>query len=155
MPRATLPGVGNKSLCDQRMASPHKVRNSAAMPTGLTIRQSNESGSPKRAALFRGADVDLCSTETSAPALFILIRLPGVGLDRGLISHKRGVSVILEMGRAVENAGLAPELFDFLKVRFAQCEVGVLHAVGRFTQNKCEQTRILIVIELAHELRRL
>src|SRR5712691_11899998 len=112
MPRATLPGVGNKSLWDQRTASPHKVRNNAAMPTGLTIRQSNASRSPNRVALLGGADADFCSTATSAPALFILIRLPGIRLNRGLISHKRGVGVILEMRRAVKDAGLASELFD-------------------------------------------
>src|ERR1700720_1871088 len=43
MPRATFPGVGNKSLPDQRTARPHAVRKSAAMPTGLTIRQRSAS----------------------------------------------------------------------------------------------------------------
>src|SRR2546421_4829671 len=96
MPRATLPGVGNKSLPDQRTARPHKVKNSAAIPTGRTIRHNSESGSPMR--LGRAvADVDLCSTMASARALFIFIRLPGVWLHCAVVGNKRCVGVIFKV----------------------------------------------------------
>src|SRR6266404_4078166 len=88
MPLRTLPGVGNKSLCDKRTARPHAVRNKAAIPTGRTIRQTIESGSPTRTDVRRGVDVDLRSTEISAPVLFILFRFPGVRLHRALVGHK-------------------------------------------------------------------
>src|SRR2546423_12542371 len=97
MPRATLPGVGNRSLPDQRTASPHKVKKSAAIPTGRTIRHNNESGSPKRRE--RGAaDVDVCSTIASARALFIFIRFPRVWLHCAVVGHKRCVGVIFKVG---------------------------------------------------------
>src|SRR5438270_5581424 len=97
MPLATLPGVGNKSLPDQRTARPHKVKNNAAIPTGRTIRHTNESGSPMRPG--RGvADVDLCSTTASARALFILIWFPCVWLDCAVVGHKRCVGVIFKVG---------------------------------------------------------
>src|SRR5438270_11642643 len=97
MPLATLPGVGNKSLPDQRTARPHAVKKNAAIPTGRTIRHNNESGSPMR--LARGvADVDLCSTTASARALFILVWFPGVWLDCAVVGHKRFVGVMFEVG---------------------------------------------------------
>src|SRR5437588_1871827 len=97
MPRATLPGVGNRSLPDQRTARPHAVKKNAAIPTGRTIRHNNESGSPMR--LARGvADVDLCSTTASARALFILIWFPGVWLHGAIVHQKRCVGVIFKVG---------------------------------------------------------
>src|SRR6266568_3681200 len=87
MPLRTLPGVGNKSLCDKRTARPHTVKNKAAIPTGRTIRQTSESGSPTRTDVRRGVDADLHSTEISAP-VFILFRFPGVRLHRALVGHK-------------------------------------------------------------------
>src|SRR5439155_7144313 len=44
MPRRTLPGVGNKSLCEIRTARPHAVKNNASIPTARTVRQKRESG---------------------------------------------------------------------------------------------------------------
>src|ERR1700694_5735066 len=132
MPRATFPGVGNKSLPDQRTATPHTVSNNPAIPTGRTIRHNSESGSPNRVSLLGEGDVDLCSTAISAPGLFILIRLPRVWLHRCLVGHKRRVRVILEMRGAIQNPSLASELLDLLEVGLTQSKVGVFHTVGRF-----------------------
>src|SRR5580704_7185440 len=151
MPLATLPGVGNKSLPDQRTANPQPVRKIAAIPTGRTIRHNNESGSPMR--VDRGvADVDLCSTTASARALFILIWLPRVWLHCAVVGHKRRVGVIFKVGRTVQDAGGATEGFNFFKVRLSEREIRVFHAVRRLAQDKREQPRVLIVIKSADEL---
>src|SRR5437016_1501076 len=92
MPLATLPGVGNRSLWDQRTARPHNVKKSAAIPTGRTIRQNNESASPTRVLSRTRAestvDVDLCPVVISAAVLFIFTRLPSVRLDLGIVGHE-------------------------------------------------------------------
>ncbi len=92
MPRVTLPGVGNKSLWDQRTARPHSVKKSAAIPTGRTIRQNNESASPTGALSRRRAestfDVDLWPVVMSAAVLFIFTGLPSIRLDLGVIGNE-------------------------------------------------------------------
>src|SRR6266568_2036626 len=92
IPRATLPGVGNKSLPDQRTARPHNVKKIAAIPTGRTIRQSKESASPTRAlSPVCGAaplDVDPCLLVISAAVLFIFTGLPSVRLHSGIVGHE-------------------------------------------------------------------
>src|SRR5260370_11759531 len=102
MPRATLPGVGNKSLPDQRTAKPHSVRNNAAIPTGRTIRHSNESASQIRLCVV--ADVDLCPMAASLPTLFILLSFPCVGLHRPIIGHTFPIRLISHMTGAVHNS---------------------------------------------------
>src|SRR6266849_4195368 len=113
MPRATLPGVGNKSLPDQRTAKPHSVRNNAAIPTGRTIRHSNESASQIRLCVV--ADVDLCPMAASLPTLFILLWFPCVGLHRAIIGHKGRIGVIFKVSGAGQNSGCAAERFNLLK----------------------------------------